>query len=157
MTLTSSDPAHFLLSTSATTAGSSSVTVNLTKGSTSVPAVYVQGMNYSGTTAITATVTATTTTGFSNGTGTVSLYPTGFGLYTGSFSTTTFSSPTSVTVALTILNPGSLTYYTTSSGLGPQAAAVRSPPWPVPRPRYRNHQRQPGHLRSRRGLDQLRD
>jgi hypothetical protein len=98
--------------------------VNLTKGSTSVPTVYIEGQNYSGTTAITATATATTTTGFSNGTGTMSLYPTGFGLSTNTLTTTSFSSPTPVTAELVILNPGSLTTYTWNVGLGPQASAV---------------------------------
>jgi hypothetical protein len=69
-------------------------------------------------------VTATTTTGFSNGTGTMSLYPSGFGFNTNSLTTTSTSSPTTVTMELAILNPGSLTTYTYNQPLGPQAAAV---------------------------------
>ncbi len=122
MTLTSSDPTHILLSLSTTAAGTASVTVPLTKGSASVPAVYIQGQNYSGTTAINATITASAT-GYSNGAGTASLYPTGLYLATGSFNTTTFSSPTNVAVYLAVLNPGSLTLYTYDN-LGPQASAI---------------------------------
>src|SRR5262249_48187337 len=59
MTLTSNDPTHFLLSTSPTAVGSASIQVQLTGGSQSVPPIYLQGQNYSGTVAITSLVTAT--------------------------------------------------------------------------------------------------
>jgi hypothetical protein len=119
MTITSSDPTHFLLSTSPTAVGSASVTVQLTGGSASVPPIYIQGQNYSGATAI---VTASAP-GYSNVTGTVSLYPSGLYIATGSFSTTTTSSPTNVAVYLATLNPGSLTLYTYNT-LSPQAAPL---------------------------------
>ena len=122
MTITSSDPTHFLLSTSPTAIGTASVTVSLTEGSTSVPTVYIQGQNYTGTAAINATITASAT-GYSNGAGTASLYPTGLYIATGSFSTTTFSTPTNVAVYLAVLNPGTLTLYTYGD-LGPQASAL---------------------------------
>jgi hypothetical protein len=122
MTITSADPTHFLLSTSTTALGTASVTVALTKGNPSVPTVYIQGQNYSGSTAMTATITASAT-GYTNGTGTASLYPTGLALASSSFSTTTFSSPTSLAVYLLVLNPGSLTVYTEGS-LGPQASPI---------------------------------
>ncbi len=126
MTITSGDSAHFLLSTNATTIGSASVTVTLTKGSTSVPTVYIQGLNYSGTTAITTTITASAT-GYTNGTGTASLYPTGLSfLQTTTLTTTSFSSPSSVTVYLVLLNPGTLTGDTYGYLLGPQAAPISS-------------------------------
>ena len=123
MTVTSSDPTHFLLSTSSTSVGTASVTVNLTAGSTTVPTVYIQGQNYSGTTAITATVTASAT-GYTNGTGTPSLYPTGIGFTSSSFSTTTFSSPSALSIYLLILNPGTLTTYTYDVSVGPQASPI---------------------------------
>jgi hypothetical protein len=123
MTITSADPTHFLLSTSASAVGTSSVTVALTKGSGSVPTIYIQGQNYSGSAAITASITASAT-GYSDGTGTASLYPTGLGFGSGSFSTSTSSSPTTLTVYLLLLNPGSLTYYTLGYPIGPQASPI---------------------------------
>jgi hypothetical protein len=122
MTITSSDPTHFLLSTSPTAVGTTSVTVQLTGGSGSVPQIYIEGQNYSGATAITAIVTASAA-GYSNGTATASLYPTGLYIGTDSFSTTTTSSPTVMTIYLAVLNPGSLTLYTYYD-LGPQAAPI---------------------------------
>jgi hypothetical protein len=125
LTLTSSDPTHFLLSTSPTTVGSASVTLQLTAGSSSVPAFYVEGQNYSGATAITASLTASAS-GYGNGTATVNLYPTGLTYFTGTLNTTTFSSPSTLAVYLLVLTPGTLTYYTNGDPLGPQA------PSPVP-------------------------
>jgi hypothetical protein len=120
LTLTSSDPTHFLLSTSPNTLGSTSITLQLTAGSFNAPAFYVQGQNFSGTSAITATLTASAA-GYSDGVATVSLYPTGLTYFSSTLSTTTTSSPTPVTVYLIILNPGTLTYYTYGYPLGPQA------------------------------------
>ena len=97
--------------------------VSLIQGSSSVPTVYMQGQNYSGTTAITAAITATAT-GYTNGTGTASLYPTGLYIATGSFSTTTFSPATGVAVYLTVLTPGSLTNYGAGYPLNPQATPI---------------------------------
>jgi hypothetical protein len=126
VTITSSDATHFLLSTSPTTVGTASITLQLTAGSTSVPTFYVEGQNFSGTTAITATLTASASS-YANGTTTVSLYPSGLTyLGNGTLSTTTFSSPTTLTVFLGILTPGTLNFYTYGYSLGPQA------PGPVP-------------------------
>src|SRR4029077_10535037 len=79
-------------------------------------------------TAITATLTASAP-GYTNGTATVSLYPTGLTFYFGAdtLNTTTFSPPTALTVYLVTLTPGTLTVYTLSGNpLGPQA------PGPIP-------------------------
>jgi hypothetical protein len=122
MTVTSADPTHFLLSTSTTALGTASVTVPITQGSGSVPAIYIQGQNYSGTTAINATITASAT-GYTNATATASLYPSGLYLGTGSFTTTTFSTPTNLTVYLATLSPGSLTLYSYYP-IGPQASPI---------------------------------
>ena len=123
MTLTSNDPTHFLLSTTAGAVGTTSVQVQLTSGSASIPGtIYLQGQNYSGTTAITGTITASAG-GFSNGTGTMSLYPSGLAFTTSSFSTTTQSSATTLTVGLNLLSPGTLTF-AGQGFLGPQAAAI---------------------------------
>jgi hypothetical protein len=125
LTVTSSDPSHFLLSTSATTVGSASITLQLTAGSTSVPAFYIEGQNFSGTGAITATLTASAA-GYSDGVSTLSLYPTGLTYFTSTLNTTTTSSPSTLTVYLLVLTPGTLTYVTNGYPLGPQA------PGPVP-------------------------
>ena len=128
LTLTSSDPTHFLLSTSSTTVGTTSITLQLTAGSTTVPTFYIEGRNFSGPSAITATLTASAN-GYTNGTATMSLYPTGLTYYFGNstLSTTTFSAPTVLTVYLITLNPGTLTFYTLSGyPVGPQA------PGPIP-------------------------
>jgi hypothetical protein len=126
LTLTSSDPTHFLLSTSPTTVGSASITLQLTGGSASVPAFYVQGRNFSGAGAITATLTASAA-GYSDGIATLSLYPTGLTYFTATLNTTTFSSPTPLTVYLVMLQPGTLNYYTHGYPLGPQAPGAAVP------------------------------
>jgi trimeric autotransporter adhesin len=127
LTLTSSDPTHFLLSTSSTTVGSTSINLQLTGGSASVPAFYVEGQNFSGAGAITATLTASAA-GYSDGTATLGLYPTGLTyLNSGTLNTTTFSSPTPLTVYFVVLNPGTLTYYTAGYPVGPQAPGSAVP------------------------------
>jgi hypothetical protein len=123
MTITSSDPTHFLLTTDPTKVGTASITLQLTTASAAVPAFYIEGQNYTGTTAITATLTASAT-GYTTGTGTMSLYPTGLTFFTGTLSTTTFSSPTALAAYLILLTPGTLTYYTYGPPLGPQASPV---------------------------------
>ncbi len=50
LTLTSSDPTHFLLTADPTKVGSASITLPLTPGSVSVPTFYIEGQNFSGTT-----------------------------------------------------------------------------------------------------------
>jgi len=64
-----------------------------------------RAQNFSGTSAITATLTASAA-GYSDGVATVSLYPTGLTYFSSTLQTTTSSSPTPVTVYLIILNPG---------------------------------------------------
>jgi trimeric autotransporter adhesin len=123
LTITSSDPTHFLVTADPTKIGTASITLQLTSGSTSVPAFYVEGQNYSGTGTITATLTASAA-GYSNGTVAVSLYPTGLSYLSSSLNTTAASGPTTLTVYLLLLNPGTLTYYTYGPTLGPQATAV---------------------------------
>ena len=66
MTIASSDPTHFLLTTDQTKVGTASITVQLTTSNNSVPAFYIEGQNHTGTTAITATPTASAT-GYTTG------------------------------------------------------------------------------------------
>jgi hypothetical protein len=122
MTITSNDPTHFLLSTSPAVIGSASVNVTLTSDSTAVPSVYLQGQNFNNNpTAITTTVTASAT-GYSTGSTTETLYPSGLGFSTASFTTGASSSPTALSVGLIALTPGTLTEAFTGI-LGPQAAS----------------------------------
>jgi hypothetical protein len=125
LTITSSDPTHFLLSTSPTTVGAASITLQLTAGNSSVPAFYLEGQNFSGAGAITGTLTASAA-GYSDGIVTVSLFPTGLTFFSSTLNTTTSSAPSILTVFLITLNPGTLTNYTSGDNLGPQA------PGPVP-------------------------
>ncbi len=123
ITLTSSDPTHFLLTSDSTKVGTASITLPLTPGSTSVPTFYIEGQNYSGTTAITATLTVTSS-GYATATTPMTLYPTGLTYWPGSsgtLSTTTFSAPSTLTVYLVLLSPGTLNAYNYGYPLGPQA------------------------------------
>src|ERR1039458_9216548 len=76
-------------------------------------------------TAITSTITASAS-GFANGTGNLSLYPSGLGFDTASFSVTTQATPTSLTIGMNMLTPNTLTF-AGQGFLGPQAAASRTP------------------------------
>jgi hypothetical protein len=122
LTLTSSDPTHFLLTADSTKVGTASITLPLTPGSSSVPTFYIEGQNYSGTTAITATLTASSS-GYTNGTSTLTLYPTGLTYWpgNGTINTTTFSTPSILPIYLVLLSPGTLNAYTYGYPLGPQA------------------------------------
>jgi len=105
VTITSSSPSVALLSTSATTIGSSSITFNNVTGTT-IPAFYVQGQT------IGTSVLMIAATGYVTGTGTITVDPSGVVFYQGSNSstltTTTYSPPTAMTLATAILDPGSL-------------------------------------------------
>lgn len=95
LTLTSSDPTRFLLSTDVTKVGTNQIKLPLTAGSLNVPSFYVEGQNFSGAGAVTATLTASAA-GYSDGTFTLTLYPTGVSYWPGSggtLNTTTTSSP----------------------------------------------------------------
>jgi 6-phosphogluconolactonase (cycloisomerase 2 family) len=126
LTLTSSDPAHFLLTTDPAQVGSTQIKLQLTGGSSNVPAFYVEGQNFSGIGAITATLTASAA-GYTDGTITLTLYPTGLSYWpgnNGSLTTTTSSPPSTLTVYLVLLNPGTLNGYNFGYALGPQAPGV---------------------------------
>jgi hypothetical protein len=126
LTLTSSDPAHFLLTADATKVGSASITLPLTPGSSTVPAYYIEGQNFSGTTAITATLTASSA-GYATGTFTMTLYPTGLTYWPsngGTLGTTTFSAPSVLTAYLVLLSPGTLNASNYGYPLGPQAPSA---------------------------------
>jgi hypothetical protein len=104
MTVTSPDATKFLLSTSATAAGVTSINVNIPVGATRSPNFYVQGVANTGTYQYTAVVP-----GFNTASGNVTLTLSGFTITNGTggpynFSTTSSSLPTSVDVYPTQLD-----------------------------------------------------
>ena len=108
----SSGSTAVLLSKTSTGVGSSSLLFsNVT--TTSIGTIYVQGQPLMPGLSATATITATASSGYSNGTGTVTVYPSGFIINPsqGTINTTTLSPPTNVTLEPAILNPGTLTYF----------------------------------------------
>jgi hypothetical protein len=103
LTITSSSPAVAVLSTSPTIAGTASLSYGAL-ANTSAMTYYVQGLS---TGSSTLTLSAP---GFASATVQVTVTPSGFVIYSpGSFTTSTFSTPTSVTVLPAILNAGVLT------------------------------------------------
>ena len=98
VTVTSSNAAIATLSTSATTIGTATATFTTTNGSGST--IYVNGQS-----AGTATITVSAP-GFTSSTGTITIYPSGFALYYNGppFTTTTFSSATTIYVETATLN-----------------------------------------------------
>lgn len=108
----SSGSTAVLLSKTSTGVGSSSL-VYSSLTTSSVGTIYVQGQPLGAGLSGSATITAVASSGYSNGTGTVTVYPSGFIINpsTGTINTTTLSPPTNVTVEPAILNPGTLTYY----------------------------------------------
>src|SRR6185437_11517375 len=92
LTLTSSDPS-VLLSTSSTVLGSQSLTFNLTAGQSSISGIWVQALAASGAVQLKATAT-----GYSDGTGTITLAPSGFSFNTSTLSTTTFAANSNITL-----------------------------------------------------------
>lgn len=105
MTLTSDNPSLFVLSTSAGVAGSASITVHVPEFATSSPFFYVQGVAASSAATYTASMP-----GFPTSTGMVTLAPSGFvisgptGLGQASFSTTSASANSTVTIYSALLN-----------------------------------------------------
>jgi hypothetical protein len=113
VTVTTGNLAAVVISKSGTVAGSTTNnTLTFTDvTSSSVGTIYVQGQSLGAGGSGTSTITVTAP-GYSNGTGTVTVDPSGFVIYPGqgNITTTTFSTPTTVTLEPVILNPGTLTY-----------------------------------------------
>jgi hypothetical protein len=106
--VTSSDPSLVTLSKSTSVLGTASLTfTNVTVSG--AQSFYVQGQGVGSTT---LTVSAP---GYTNATATITVYPSGFTFanqYSSGLSTTASSSPTTLTVYPSILNPGILSFYT---------------------------------------------
>jgi hypothetical protein len=118
ITVTSSNPAVATLSTSQTTAGTATVTFTTTSGS---------GMNIlvQGQSAGTSTITVSAP-GYTASTGTITVLPSGFVMYYGAppFTTTTFSSQSSISVYTATLSNGSLNLQGIGLPLNPGVTAT---------------------------------
>lgn len=126
-----------VFSVSSGPASISGSTLTITGAGTVVVAADQSGnANYAAATEVTHTITvnkgvpaaglAASASGFTNGTGNLSLYPSGLGFDTASFSVTTQATPTSLTIGMNMLTPNTLTF-AGQGFLGPQAAASRTP------------------------------
>ncbi|AKJ04649.1 Fibronectin type III domain protein [Archangium gephyra] len=102
VTLTSADPSRLLLATAAGAPGSASITVQVMAGATHLPAIYLYGLDSSGTVQLTATGT-----GYARATAAVTLNPSGFQFPTNitSITTASFSANTSLGISLVELDP----------------------------------------------------
>ncbi|WNG56389.1 hypothetical protein F0U59_17670 [Archangium gephyra] len=111
VTITVADPTKALLSTSPTAVGTGSLTFTVFAGSTNIPDFYVQALAGSGTVQYTATAP-----GYNSKTATLTFVPSGVVLRMcancsdSSFSTTTFTTNTSLSAVLAKLNPTTLSY-----------------------------------------------
>jgi hypothetical protein len=113
ITVTSADPSKALLSNTHTGAGSASITLNVTGGSSASPTFYVQGIAANGATTMTASAPA-----FLSGSGSVTLQPSGFVVLLNptcptcgsTFSTSTLAGNTALTVVAARLNSTTLGY-----------------------------------------------
>jgi hypothetical protein len=110
VTVTVADPTKALISTSATTVGSGSLTFNLATGSSSTPSFYIQALEGSGTVQYTATAP-----GYNTRSGTITLRPSGVMMSTcvvcgSAINTTSSSGNSGVSVFLGRLNPTTLNY-----------------------------------------------
>lgn len=121
VTLTSSDPTKLLLSKSATTVGSSSITLNIAAASSSGPQFFAQALVNKGSATITETIP-----GYNPTTVTVDFTPSGF-ILQGGTSTTSFSGPSPVFVTFAQLDPTTLDFtgeITLRPGLTPITAKL---------------------------------
>lgn len=104
VTATSADPSRVLLSDSATTAGSPSISLFVSAGSSSVPSFYVQGLDDNGTVDVTLSAP-----GYASETLPVTLYPSGFRIWSPTvINTSTFSPPSNINLRSVRLTPGTL-------------------------------------------------
>ena len=133
--VTSGTPGTVLLSKTGTTAATALNGTTLTFNnvtSTSVGTIYVQGQALAGGAGATGSSTITVTApGYTNGTNTVTVYPSGFVINPsqGNINTTTFATPTTVTLDPVILSPGTLTYDgggQLTPGIGPFDVSISS-------------------------------
>jgi uncharacterized repeat protein (TIGR01451 family) len=108
VTIRSLDPSKMLLATSATAAGTTSITRTVNAGSSFIPTFFVQALVGSETAQIEATAD-----GYVTDTSTVTFQPSGFVLNASNFSTNTRAANTSIRVDAALLNPLNLRWVTT--------------------------------------------
>jgi hypothetical protein len=119
-----------LLSKSSTAVGSPSVTFSGVTTSF-VGTVYVQGQSLGAGMSGSSLITAVASSGYADGTGTVTVDPSGFIINPsqGNITTTTLSRATNITLQPVILNPGTLTYAGSGQlnpGIGPIGVPMSS-------------------------------
>jgi hypothetical protein len=120
VTITSGDPTLVLLSTSATVAGSASITRTVPAGATSIPSFFVQALGGVGSVQLTASAP-----GYNAGTATITLNPSGFIISSPSSITTTTASPnTNIVIASARLNPVTLGFVASQALRGGLTANV---------------------------------
>ena len=100
VTITSSDPSLVLLSADRTVAGSESITLPVSAGSTFILTFYVQALSDTGSVPLTISAP-----GFTSATNTVTLASSGFYISTSSFTTTSLSPDRSVSITSAALRP----------------------------------------------------
>lgn len=114
VTVSSSNPKLLLLSLSPSGTGTASVTIKIPGGQTYDSSSYLYMIGLASTGAVTVTASAPS---YASGTQTVTLIPSGFTV-TGGQATTTFSTPSTVNVNFTALDPATLNPVYSSVGYG---------------------------------------
>jgi hypothetical protein len=127
VTVTSSDPTKATISASDTVAGTGTLTYSVAAGQTFIGTIWYQGQALGN-----STITVSADGGYTSGSNTVTVYPSGFYyIYTGNFSTTTFSGTTNLSVYTAALYPTTsnnpLALYTYGYELNPGVAPVTVP------------------------------
>jgi hypothetical protein len=108
--LTSADSTKVLLSKSATTVGTASISYNLTSGQSQTPSFYVQAIGNPGTAQNPVTVAIMISApGVANGSGNVTIVPSGFVFQTSNFTTHVTDTATTLTIVPSALDPTYLT------------------------------------------------
>jgi hypothetical protein len=100
VTLTSADPDKVLLSASPTTVGASSIILTVPAGTSTLPEFYVQALSDTGTVQLTASAA-----GYLTGNSVVTLWPSGFVILTGDFTTSPTAVPTAIQVRPVRIDP----------------------------------------------------
>ncbi len=127
VTVTSSDTTKATISASDTVAGTGTLTYNVAAGQRFIGTIWYQGQATGS-----STITVSADSGYTSGSNTVTVYPSGFYyVYTSNFSTTTFSGTTNLNVYTAALYPTTatnpLSLYTFGYELNPGVAPVTVP------------------------------
>jgi trimeric autotransporter adhesin len=126
VTITAPSSGTMLLSTSASVKGTTSISFTLAAGSSSTPTFYVQSQG-GGAGTVNLTISAP---GYANGTGVVTVYPSGFALQGSNFTTTLTNNPTTLTIVPAALDPMFLNIYQVQE-LVPNVTTLLAPVTPT--------------------------